>query len=203
MKLTDLPEFAKPYKKRGYDVRLRGGSYQLFRISSKRVEGKSYPVLLQEYIGVIHPDGSLKRKAEPIPRSDIFQEFALSDFLMKHYGRLLHRSIFNTSKEFSQPVISLAILLYIYGTISDTAISRCRLTATCDPEMLSRARELSAKRIERLCSRIAQEQAAQLGEDLAEFEMLMRLCVVDQLSVATPPYPDQAVEILKKHGVTL
>ena len=203
MKLTDLPEFAKPYKKRGYDVRLRGGSYQLFRISSKRVEGKSYPVLLQEYIGVIHPDGSLKRKAEPIPRSDVFQELALSDFLMKHYGRLLHRSIFNASKEFSQPVISLAILLYIYGTISDTAISRCRLTATCDPEMLSRARELSAKRIERLCSRIAQEQAAQLGEDLAEFEMLMRLCVVDQLSVATPPYPDQAVEILKKHGVTL
>lgn len=159
-------------------------------------------MLQQEYIGVIHPDGSLKRKAEPIPRSDVFQEFALSDFLMRHYGRLLHRSIFNTSKEFSRPAICLAILLYVYGTTSDTAISRCRLTAACDLAALSRTRELEAKRIQRLCSRIAQEQAALLGQDLAEFEMLMRLCVVDQLSVATPPYPDQAVEILKKHGVT-
>ena len=53
MKLEDLPEFAKPYKKRGYDVRLSRGTYQLLRISSKRVEGKSYPVLVQEYIGII------------------------------------------------------------------------------------------------------------------------------------------------------
>ena len=48
MKLENIPGFAKPYKKKGYDVRLVGGTYQLFRVSSKKVEDKNYPVLIQE-----------------------------------------------------------------------------------------------------------------------------------------------------------
>ena len=47
MKKELLPDFAKPYKTKGFDVRLVRGCYQLFKISSKRVEGKSYPVLTQ------------------------------------------------------------------------------------------------------------------------------------------------------------
>ena len=50
MKLELLPDFAKPFKTKGYDVRLVKNSYQLFRVTSKRVEGKKYPVLSQEYI---------------------------------------------------------------------------------------------------------------------------------------------------------
>ena len=53
MKLEDLPEFVKPYKVKGYDVRKRGNRYVLFKISSQRVKDKKYPVLKQEYIGVI------------------------------------------------------------------------------------------------------------------------------------------------------
>ena len=37
MKLEQLPDFAKPYKKRGYDVRLIYGRYQLFRHTSRKV----------------------------------------------------------------------------------------------------------------------------------------------------------------------
>ena len=55
MKKELLPDFAKPYKTKGFDVRLVRGCYQLFKISSKRVEGKSYPVLTQIYIGTIDP----------------------------------------------------------------------------------------------------------------------------------------------------
>ena len=32
MKKEDLPDFAKPYKTKGYDVRLVRGAYQLFKI---------------------------------------------------------------------------------------------------------------------------------------------------------------------------
>ena len=53
MKLDLLPDFAKPFKTKGFDVRLVRGSYQLFKVSSKRVEGKKYPVLEQSYIGTI------------------------------------------------------------------------------------------------------------------------------------------------------
>ena len=45
IKIDLLPDFAKPYKTKSYDVRLVRGSYQLFKVTSKRVEGKKYPVL--------------------------------------------------------------------------------------------------------------------------------------------------------------
>ena len=60
MKKELLPDFAKPYKTKGYDVRLVRGCYQLFKISSKRVEGKSYPVLTQTLIVKIVCDIYLK-----------------------------------------------------------------------------------------------------------------------------------------------
>ncbi len=40
MKLEDLPEFARKYKRRGYDVRLGNGSYSLVKIWSKREPGR-------------------------------------------------------------------------------------------------------------------------------------------------------------------
>ena len=201
MKLEDLPEFAKPYKKRGYDVRLSRGTYQLLRISSKRVEGKSYPVLVQEYIGIIKEDGTLRRKASPSPGTVVFQEFGLSDFLMKRYGRMLRRSIFNGTEEFKRPLVCLAILSYVLGSVSDIAIKRCRLTSGLNADELAYIRKKDIKRVQRLRMKIASEQEALLGDDLADFELLMRLCVVDPASAATPEYPQEALVILEKHGV--
>ena len=37
MKINDLPDFAKKYKTKGYDVRCVNGTYVLFKVSSKRV----------------------------------------------------------------------------------------------------------------------------------------------------------------------
>ena len=62
MKLELLPDFAKPFKTKGFDVRLVKNSYQLFRVTSKRVEGKKHPVLSQEYIGTIDPGKGLLPK---------------------------------------------------------------------------------------------------------------------------------------------
>ncbi len=200
MKIDDLPEFAKPYKKRGYDVRFQSGSYYLYRISSKRVEGKSYPVLVQEYIGIIKEDGTLKRKAEAHSGEVAYQEFGLSDFLMKRHGRLLQRSLFN-NPEFKQPIVAMAILSYVMGSVSDIAIRRCRLTAGLDAKTLAYVRQRDEKRLGRLRLKLAKEQAALFAEDLADFELLMRLCVVDPLSTTTPGYPAEALGILEKHGV--
>ena len=44
MKYEDLPEFARPYKKKGYDVRKRKDTFFLYRITSRRVEGKKNPI---------------------------------------------------------------------------------------------------------------------------------------------------------------
>ena len=42
MKKELLPDFAKPYKTKGFDVRLVRGCYQLFKISSKHCIWKAF-----------------------------------------------------------------------------------------------------------------------------------------------------------------
>jgi len=203
MKLEDLPDFAKPYKKKGFDVRLCGSAYRLVRISSKRVEGKRYPVLVQEYIGTILPDGSLKRRASLVPPSGIYLEFGLSDFLWQHYKRLLLRSIYGYSTDLlATPLAQLGVLHYVCGTVSDTAIVHCALTVA-SADTLKPVAKRQRTRIERLSTKIALEQDKLFGEDLADFELLMRLCVVDSASKTKPKYPSAALEILQHHGVKL
>ena len=111
MKLDLLPDFAKPYKKKGYDIRFVNNKYQLFKISSKRVENKKYPILVQEYIGTIDSSKGLILK-KPTLSSDLV-EYGFSIFILSKYKRMLIRSIFNGSND-SIGLIYLAIINFMY-----------------------------------------------------------------------------------------
>lgn len=202
MKLDDLPDFAKPYKKKGFDVRKCGNAYRLLRITSKRVEGKKYPVLVQEYIGTILEDGSLRKKPERSPSSGQYQEFALSDFLMRYHKRLLQRSLYGYKGEMSVPLIKLAVLFYVFGTVSELALRHSRLTVD-DVESLTEVARTQEARIKRLSEKIRVAQNELFGADRADFEMLMRLCVIDTLSQKIPEYPNEALSVLSRRGITL
>ena len=41
MRIDLLPDFAKPFKTKGYDVRKKDNQYYLYKITSKNVEGKN------------------------------------------------------------------------------------------------------------------------------------------------------------------
>ncbi len=115
MKLDLLPDFVKPFKKKGYDVRFVRGSYQLFKISSKRVEGRKYPILVQEYIGTIDPVYGLMPKK--IAQNLNLVEFGLSNFILKHFRRILSRSLFNNGK--NHDLMYLAIIKFIYKHVDE------------------------------------------------------------------------------------
>lgn len=201
MKLEDLPDFAKPYKKKGFDVRKSGDAYRLLRITSKRVEGKKYPVLVQEYIGTILKDGTLRKAQEKGPSFGPYQEFGLSDFLMNQHKRLLQRSLYGYKGEQFLPLLKLAVLFYVFGSISPIALTHSRLTVK-DADALAAIAATQRPRIERLSKKIQDAQEELFGEEKTDFELLMRLCVVDALSQKTPPYPPEALEILKRRGLT-
>ena len=111
MKLDLLPDFAKPYKKKGYDIRFVNNKYQLFKISSKRVVNKKYPILVKEYIGTIDSSKGLILK-KPTLSSDLV-EYGFSNFILSKYKRMLIRSIFNGSND-SIGLIYLAIINFMY-----------------------------------------------------------------------------------------
>ena len=112
MKKELLPDFAKPYKTKGFDVRLVRGCYQLFKISSKRVEGKSYPVLTQIYIGTIDPVKGLVEKKLSSDELPALVEYGLSNFILKHFKRDLIRSMYNINSEY---LLILAVTYFMYG----------------------------------------------------------------------------------------
>lgn len=119
MKLDLLPDFAKPFKTKGFDVRLVRGSYQLFKVSSKRVEGKKYPVLEQSYIGTIDPDkGLLPKKVSSLTPTLV--EYGLSHFILCNFKRKIQRSMFNHSCP--EQSFILGVILFMYGHIQDRFI---------------------------------------------------------------------------------
>ena len=53
-----IPDWVKEYKEKGTTIRKRGNKYYKYKVHSERVEGKSYPVLVQdEFLGIITEEG--------------------------------------------------------------------------------------------------------------------------------------------------
>ena len=130
MKKELLPDFAKPYKTKGFDVRLVRGCYQLFKISSKRVEGKSYPVLTQIYIGTIDPVKGLVEKKLSSDELPALVEYGLSNFILKHFKRDLLRSMYNINSEY---LLILAVTYFMYGHFEERFVKlSCTVTSRRD-----------------------------------------------------------------------
>lgn len=201
MKLDNLPDYAKPYKTKGYDVRVKNGTYILFKISSHREEGKSYPVLEQEYIGIINEDGSLRRKTEKIAQSGIYQEYGLSHFLYYQYARHLKRSLFNISGEYAECIVKLAILYYVFGSLSERVRKYSRQASRLDPVLVEKMKDSQMNKILRLSKKMEEEQILRFGDDLNELESMLRLLVMDKFSQLEPVYSDDILQIMQKHGL--
>ena len=47
------PKWVEKYHTEGTSIKEKNGNYYLYKVSSKRVKGKKYPVSVQKYIGKI------------------------------------------------------------------------------------------------------------------------------------------------------
>ncbi len=54
------PDWVEKHHIEGTSIKEKNGNYYLYKVTSKRVKGKSYPVAIQKYIGKITPDGLIK-----------------------------------------------------------------------------------------------------------------------------------------------
>ena len=71
MKQSEFPQWAQKIKEGsgGNVLRMSGGNIYLYRSTSRRVPGHKYPVVKEEYLGVVTPTGLLP--------ADSFQFFPL------------------------------------------------------------------------------------------------------------------------------
>lgn len=129
MKIIDLPDYAKKFKTKGYDVKKVGNEYYQYKVEHHRVKDKNYPVTRFIYIGKIDKDKGLivsyTQKDEDI---EAYLEYGLSKFIFSHYKRFLQRSLFNITGEFADNIIKLGIIKYIFGSINIMSLKSSFLT---------------------------------------------------------------------------
>jgi hypothetical protein len=77
------PEWVKKHRIKGTAVKYSNGQYRLYKVHSKRVDGKSYPVVVHdEYLGIITENGVIPPKTKQVDVSNIeVKEFGESNVI--------------------------------------------------------------------------------------------------------------------------
>ena len=129
MKIDDLPDYAKKYKTKGYDVRKVGNEYYQYKVEHHREKDKKYPITKYIYIGKIDKEkGLILSNSSCSEKVDAVLEYGLSSYLFSYYKRAIQRSLFNISGEYATKVIKLGIINYIFNEVSQASLSSSYLT---------------------------------------------------------------------------
>lgn len=65
------PEWVQEQRVKGTTVKKIGGTYYLYKRTSKRVPGKKYPQPVDTYVGIITPDGVIESKKKKLATTSI------------------------------------------------------------------------------------------------------------------------------------
>lgn len=137
MKLIDLPDYAKKYKTKGYDVKKVGNEYYQYKVEHHYDKEKKYSVARFIYIGRIDKDrGLIKSNAIKDNNVISYLEYGLSNFLYSHFKRSLQRSLFNISGDFANNIIKIGIIKYLFGDINIYSLKSSFLTYKQANELL-------------------------------------------------------------------
>lgn len=129
MKAEMLPEFARPFKTKGHDVRKIANEYYLYRVEHFRVSDRKYPVTKYVYIGRIDKEkGLIPAHMQKDGEVIACLEYGLSDYIYSNYRRALQRTLFNTSGEMASDTIKIGIIRFVFGTVTLATLRASRLT---------------------------------------------------------------------------
>lgn len=115
-----FPNWAIALKQKGQTLRWQGDKIQLFKVSSKRIKGKTYPVIKQEYIGLLTEKGIAYKKEDKNKIQII--EYGLTYFLFKHYKRELSRSSYGYAGDLKNEFIVYSILKFAFKEVDSFVI---------------------------------------------------------------------------------
>ena len=202
MKLEDLPEFVKPYKVKGYDVRKRGNRYVLFKISSQRVKDKKYPVLKQEYIGVIDPDkGLIESGKNNINTNKVMVEYGFSNIICRNFIKDISNASFGSR---DKSYVKLCIVYYIFGNIEERTLKLTHLTCN-DEDCFNKALKITEDRLKKMSSCIDKILKEKINDenDFLYIVNASKMVMVDSniKYIKEKEYPDSLKEVLNKYGL--
>lgn len=203
MRISDFPDWALRFRKKGFTVRRNGNGFALFRVSSHRVRGLRYPKTEQEFVGMIDREkGLIPKKIRPGEAE--YLEFGLSSVIYRNFFRTLARSLFNAGKN-APGLVKLGIVCFMFGGVGERLLGLTSLSYG-DPDLLALSRTASPERIKRLSQRISRILEEKVGDadDRSYLIQSLRLVVVPKGcrgAGSGVSYPAGAAEIMDRYGI--
>ena len=176
--------------------------YRLIKISSKRVPGKKYPVLQQEFIGIIDKDkGLIPKKTYPSLSADSL-EFGLSNFIYLNFRRDLQRLVFGGDRNFIYS--RLAIIFYIYGSV-DLRFLKLSFLSCRDEELQNCSLKCSIKRLSSMAGKIDLFLASAIPDDSDRLYLIsyLRQVTVSRNTIDSPKlqYTNEILTLFDQYGL--
>lgn len=82
MRSENLPEYAKKFKVKGYDVKKVGNKYYQYKVEHHREKGKKYPITKFIYIGLIdEKKGLIRAHTQKEEEIEKYLEYGLSNYI--------------------------------------------------------------------------------------------------------------------------
>lgn len=98
--MSNIPDWARPWKRKGTVLVMVGDLCCLYKTTSKRVPGKKNPVPVRTYIGTVTPDGVVVKKDVNIDKGNMeVYEAGFTDFILSSIPKGLIKAKENESEE--------------------------------------------------------------------------------------------------------
>lgn len=203
MRKSELPAWAAKYDRKGLAFRKRGDAFRVYEVSSKRTEGKAYPVLTQKYIGTLtEKDGLLPARTKERKLTGQL-ECCLSHFVIENFGREIKRSFFN-SGDFKDALLRAAVIGWMFGCIPQKRMIPLSASSIGFEEKMEKVLSMSEDRMKKAVSSVDRAVSAVIKDpaDLAYLRSRLLTCTVPESDTRFPGYPEDIAKLLATYGGT-
>lgn len=193
-----IPEWALKYKTKGFTVRPNGNGYALYKVSSYREKGCSYPKIKQEYIASIDEHlGLIPKKS--IRYDNLPLEYGLSNIILLNFQRTLARSVFNGGS-YCNEITLLGIIYFMFGNIDENSI-KLSYIYKLNENIVEIGKEINIQRIKKISNKIEYEFKLRINDQTKYYYFInaLKLITVPNYFSGRLNYPDEIKQLCEEY----
>ena len=195
------PDWVEKYRDKGITIRKTKYGYGLYKCTSIYDPSKKYPVVKQEFLGMVYEDkGFVPKRVNNEYKEPNYLEYGLSKFIMLNFKRDLRR----VSYDGNENIIKLGIIKYIFGSYNKTLLAKSYLTYS-DDDLFNYLDKANNKRIDKVAINIEAALNNKINDidDLNTLISLLRLSVYDSNNDIYPIINDELKKLKERYGLKL
>lgn len=198
--INKYPDWVEKYRGKGKTIRKTAYGYGLYKCTSVYDKEKGYPRSIQEFLGIIDEEKGFIPKVKK-NSSPEYIEYGLSSFIMLNFKRELNRCVYGGA---SVALIKLGVIDFIFNTYSKELIKYSYLTYL-DDDVFDYIDNVNLKRVKTISKKIDELFKSKITSDVDRLNLIniLRLCVIDPLTLVKPVISDDIKDIINKAGLKL